>query len=149
MAPKSRPKRRTYTDEQRAEAVEIYKNLGTSAASKQTGIPKNTIQDWAKKAGVRTVRNQKTAEATEAVLADASKLRAEASTFAIRGARDAFQILQERIADEGREMPIKDLGTVAGILADKNVTLSKANEGAEQHNDVDAYLSFIMGGGTP
>jgi transposase-like protein len=147
MAPTSRPKRkrRKYTKQQRDEALAIYKEQGTAAASKQTGIPKSTIDNWRKADGIGTIRNKKTEQATKAIEIDAAAVRAEASNFAIQGARDAFQILQERIAAEGREMPIKDLGTVAGILADKNIALTRANEGTEQHNAVDAWLNHITG----
>lgn len=43
---------RTYTDEQRAEAVAVYAAEGMAAAHAATGVPKGTIKDWANKADV-------------------------------------------------------------------------------------------------
>lgn len=148
MAPKSRPKRarRTYTQKQRDEAVELYRTDGTSAASKQTGIPKNTIQDWARKAGVRTVRNKKTEAATKASEIDSAAVRAEVAKLAIDGSRKAALLLLKRLDHDEENINTRDLGTIFGILTDKHVTISRANEGSEQHNAVDAWLNHITGG---
>lgn len=123
MAPKSRPKRarRTYTPEQREEVLEHYQQHGTAAASKHFNIPKSTINSWARSSGIRTVRNEKTEAATKAAEIDAAAVRAEASNFAIQGARAAFKILNERIEREGNLVNLKDLGIVTGILADKHL----------------------------
>jgi transposase-like protein len=68
MAPKSRPKRkrRKYTQEEQTQALNIYQIQGTAAASRQTGIPKSTIDSWARKAGVRTSVTKNTREANQA-----------------------------------------------------------------------------------
>lgn len=60
-----------YTPEQRAEAIELYRTEGPTAVEKKLAIPKNTVVRWAVKAGVRTVRNERTREATEAKVVDA------------------------------------------------------------------------------
>lgn len=41
-----------WTDEQRAQALEAYRLRGPSAASEETGVPRETIKSWAKRAGV-------------------------------------------------------------------------------------------------
>ena len=51
--------RRVYTDEQREEALRLYADDGLAAAHNATGIPKQTIQSWAKRSGVRTSCNPK------------------------------------------------------------------------------------------
>lgn len=58
--------RRVYTDKQKTEALRLYEVEGLSAAHKQTGIPKTTIQSWAKKAGVRTSATENVRAANEA-----------------------------------------------------------------------------------
>lgn len=67
-----------YTEEQRAEALKLYETDGPTAVTEQLGIPKQTVQDWARKAGVRTVRTASTREATEARAVDLKLLRTEA-----------------------------------------------------------------------
>ena len=63
-----------YTETQRAEAVELYRTQGPTAAGEKLGIPKETIMSWAKKAGVHTVRTSATRAAVEAKVVD-GKLR--------------------------------------------------------------------------
>lgn len=67
MAPKSRPKRarRTYTPEQRQEALALYKLHGTAEAARQTGIPKGTIDTWRRRDGVKTSVTKNTREASD------------------------------------------------------------------------------------
>lgn len=68
--------KRVYTNEQKTEALRIYEAEGTSAASKQTGIPKSTIDQWARKAGVRTVRTENVRARVEAAQLDNAERRA-------------------------------------------------------------------------
>lgn len=63
-------RRKTYTEQQKREALTLYETHGPSAVEKQLGIPKNTVAGWAKAAGVRTVRNERTREAVEAKVLD-------------------------------------------------------------------------------
>ena len=56
-------------------------------AAEQTGIPKSTIQSWAKSTGVRTGRSQNAREATEAAQADTKALRAELSLGLMQDAK--------------------------------------------------------------
>lgn len=65
---------RKYTDEQRAEALRLYEQEGPTAVAQKLGIPKGTVAQWAKQTGTQTVRNERTAHATEAVMVD-NKLR--------------------------------------------------------------------------
>lgn len=134
--------RRVYTDEEKAEAVSLYESEGTSAASKQTGIPKNTIQGWARKAGVRTVRNENVSARVDAAKLDNSERRAnlvkrlyglaESSVDLIEspaeyqtilkgsmGVEDAAQPGFIPAQDKQREM------TAIGIMLDKAATLEK------------------------
>lgn len=69
--------RSKYTDAQKAEALDLYEREGPAAVEDHLGIPSSTVYDWAKKAGVRTVRNERTREAVEAAQVDNAKRRAE------------------------------------------------------------------------
>jgi hypothetical protein len=63
-----------YTKAQRDEAIELYRTEGPTAVAAKLGIPKQTVQEWAAKAGVRTVRTSVTRAAVEAKVVD-GKLR--------------------------------------------------------------------------
>jgi hypothetical protein len=45
---------RTYTDEQRAEALGLYVELGAPETARRLGIPKPTVASWARRAGLQT-----------------------------------------------------------------------------------------------
>ncbi|KUM31876.1 hypothetical protein AQ436_01810 [Arthrobacter sp. EpRS66] len=66
--------RRRYTDDEREAALKLYETDGPTVVEKQLGIPKGTVTEWASKRGIRTVRNERTAHAVEAVQVD-NKLR--------------------------------------------------------------------------
>jgi transposase-like protein len=84
--------RRTYTDDQKAQALELYAEAGPTAVEKAMGIPKATVTNWGRAAGVKTVRNENAAVRMEAarltfeerrvtlahaLLDDVNRLRAE------------------------------------------------------------------------
>jgi transposase-like protein len=68
--------RRTYTDEEKANALALYAEQGPTAVQDELGIAKGTVAGWARANGVQTVRNERTAAATEAVVVDAAATRA-------------------------------------------------------------------------
>jgi len=58
---------RTYTPEQRARALGLYREgLPASEVARRTSIPRGTITRWASEGGVESARAEKTARATEA-----------------------------------------------------------------------------------
>lgn len=135
-----------YTEEQKAEALQLYKTEGTRAAAKATGIPRGTIQWWAKTAGVRTERTSKTAAATEAASSEAARTRAEAALKAIVLADKLLDILSERVADESDDIPVKDLAIMFGIMADKHRLLTEMDTASDSYAAVDAWLLHLTGG---
>lgn len=60
-----------YTQAQRDEALALYETHGPTAVTEKYGIPKTTVASWAKNAGVRTVRTERTRAAVEAKVVDA------------------------------------------------------------------------------
>lgn len=138
--------RRVYTEDEKAEALRVCADSGLGEAVKATGIPKTTIRNWAKAAGIGTGPSPKTEAATEASRIDAAAIRAATSGKTIKAADMIADLIIERIPAEGREIPMKDLTTVFGILADKHTVLVKMDQGNEEHNAVDAWLSHVMGG---
>lgn len=70
------PPGKTYTQAQKDAALALYETDGPTAVEKQLGIPKNTVAGWAKRSGVRTVRNERTRNAVEAKVVDGKLRRA-------------------------------------------------------------------------
>jgi hypothetical protein len=66
-----------YTDEQKAEALDLYVEVGPAEAGSLTGIPSGTIRSWAHRADLPRLRYQKTEEATQAAQVRAEQKRAE------------------------------------------------------------------------
>lgn len=69
--------RRTYTAEQRAEALALYATDGPTAVQAQLGIPKQTVVDWARADGIRMVRTETVHAGTEANLATMAQIKAQ------------------------------------------------------------------------
>lgn len=67
---------RTYTDEQKAEALDLWRQHGAAEASRRCGVPSGTITSWANRAGLASVRSEQTRAATEAKRIDAEARRA-------------------------------------------------------------------------
>ena len=125
---------REYTDEQKAEALALYPELGVAETWRRTGIPKPTIASWARRAGLpHTDAATKTREATIAAAARADQLRAELRIKLLEKANDLLDRMDgehvefKNSAKEIREVryPIAPAGVVqnyatsVGILIDK------------------------------
>lgn len=140
--------KRSYTEEERQTALKLYESDGPSAVTEQLGIPKQTVAHWAKQSGIRTVRTQKTHEASEAISADNKVLRATIASKTLSAADKASDLILKKLesiekmdADEG----MKDLATVLGILVDKHGALVKMDQSNENHSAVDSWLEHITG----
>lgn len=139
--------RRQYTEEQKAEALDLYSTTGPTAVQKKLGIPKATVASWARRTGVQTVRNEKTHAATQAASIDAAATRQLVASNTIDAARLATAKIRERLATEAGEMPLKDLSIVAGVLIDKHAVLTRMDADANEHSAVDDWLEHMIGGG--
>lgn len=155
--------RRVYSDEQREEALRLYADDGLAAAHNATGIPKQTIQSWAKRSGVRTSATQNMREANEAqsenfkarrnrIIGDLYGL-AEDTVGLLKDPTQYQTILKGSMGVEGPEMPgfipAQDKQreiTAVGIMLDKALTLESHDASTEEHTAVDAWLSHVMGG---
>lgn len=116
MAPKSRPKRREYTEEQKQAALAYYEQHGTSAASKHYDIPKGTINSWARRSGVNTVRIENAHAAREARKADLDVLR---KTEAVQSMQTGIKLRERILDDEHGPREWRDTATAVGIMFDK------------------------------
>ena len=77
QSPAAQRSKRTYTPEQKAQALTLYASVGLSAAASDMEMPKATIEGWAKAAGIRSDEPKKTKAATETLMARAKEMRAE------------------------------------------------------------------------
>lgn len=68
--------RRSYTDEQRAEALALYAEHGSAVAAERTGIPSGTVQSWAHRAGVATACTQERLALAESAMATLEQRKA-------------------------------------------------------------------------
>lgn len=62
--------------EVKAQALALYEEHGAAEASRRTGVPENTISQWARRAGVTMTRAEKTRAATAQHVATLAERRA-------------------------------------------------------------------------
>lgn len=133
---------RRYTDEQKAEALKLFEAEGPSAVKRQLGIPKSTIDQWARKAGVRTVRAENVRARVEAAQMDNAQRRANIVKRLYALAESDLQLLEDpktyqtimkgergaEVTDTPGFVPAQDKQremTAIGIALDKAETLEK------------------------
>lgn len=166
MAPKSRPKRarKTYTEEQKEQALKIYELEGPTAVRDQLGIPKSTVDRWRKKAGVRTVRNDRTRAMIEARTVDLKARRKELTALLLDDAHRLREqlwqparlvnfggkdnTLNETTLDEPLYADKKNIMSAVGIAVDRVVKLEAvdADEGLDQAVSMLDKLAEQLGG---
>lgn len=122
---------KTYSEEEKQNALDLYREVGLAEAWRQTGIPKPTIVTWAKQAGVRTFGTENTREATLAHIAYADQLRAELRVSLLEKTVDLLERMDaeetEFVGKDGngvvypiaRPESVRHLATSVGILIDK------------------------------
>lgn len=69
--------RRSYTDAEKAEALELHATVGPAEAARRTGITKGTIESWASRAGLQAPASETTAAAVEASLVSLADRKAQ------------------------------------------------------------------------
>lgn len=148
-------KRRTYTDEQKAEALATYRLHGPSIAEKLHDIPRKTIASWASRTGVQTIRTGRTRAAVEArtvdlkarrqelaalLLEDAHRLRAQlwepTIVFNFGGKDNDYN---EHPVDEPTFIDKKNIMSAAGMALDRVVKL----EGIDNDNGANHATSML------
>lgn len=121
----------SYTDEQKAEALELYMEHGPAEASRLCDIPSGTIRSWAYRADLPRLRYQQTAEATEAATARRDLKREELRELLLDQSIDLLHRMnaehkdyrgKDAVAvywDRAQSGSTKDYATAAAILIDK------------------------------
>ncbi|HCB56840.1 MAG TPA: hypothetical protein DEP82_02605 [Arthrobacter bacterium] len=158
-----------YTKAQRDEALALYETSGPTAVADKLGIPKGTVTGWAKESGVRTVRNSRTREATEAASVDAQAAMAELRLQVLAIAKhEAAEIRDTQTGAKrwrtvlkgagGSEhevdldfIPPNDKRANSNSLASHAGTITKLAPAEATHDDaaaVDKWLEHMTAGGS-
>ena len=113
-----------YTQEQRDEALALYRTDGPTAVEKKLGIPKGTVTRWAKETGVETVSVSTTRAGTEAASVYAKSRRAELAKLLL----DDAHRLREQLWQPARLVSFggKD-NTLAETMLDEPLFVDKKN----------------------
>jgi len=118
-----------YADDFKAEVLAVYESDGPSEAARICGVGRDTVQRWAKTAGLSTI--DRSAKRTEAALATMNAKRAEMRVELMDTARAVLERIttaqtvyvgKEAVAIELPSPPARDsqsLATAFGILLDK------------------------------
>ena len=149
MADKLTKLRRKYTEEQKREALKLYAEHGPAEAGRQTGIPRATISQWAKRAGVTVTRAKNVQEATKAAAEKAAQLREKLK----RDCRSRAVDLVERMAevetlfvgkdgdrvtvDRATATACRELAVACGVLIDKAELLDGRATSRQETRNVD------------
>ena len=151
--------RRTYTPAEKAEALKLYETEGPTAVLKQLGIPKGTTARWAQAAGIGTVRNVRTREATEAASLDARARRQAivANQMLIHEKLQAQTLAPEWQSilrgEGGREyvteldhVPARDAKDMLSALNSSSTIIARLDDQQTDHDDAKSVISDLVQG---
>jgi hypothetical protein len=114
--------RTAYTEEQRAEALELYVAVGNREAAKRTGIPAGTIAAWASRCGVKSARAEQFEEARQAMRVPWEQRRAIVADALGEVAAVATEKLRALI--ESDQVKAGDLARALAVVIDRAQLLS-------------------------
>lgn len=120
----------SYTQEQKSQALALYKEHGPGEAARRLHIPSKTITSWANRAGVQSDAPAKTAAATEMARLTRDQKREKLRGLLLDKAIDLIEDMDGKmqVVTQRGEVVIldclpanskKDLATASAILIDK------------------------------
>ncbi|MGK2947778.1 MAG: transposase [Acidimicrobiales bacterium] len=115
--------RRTYTDEQKAEALALYASHGAAETARLTGVPEGTLQSWAHRSGVATACNENRRANVEALKTKWAERRL-VMVHEIGAVAHMALAQAEAAVATGACKDAKDFATTMAILVDKAQLLS-------------------------
>lgn len=148
-----------YTEEQKAEAVELAQEVGTSEASRRTGASATSIKRWTADAGLTDqTKREKTEAAREQLAIQRAKKREDLRNLLLDKALDLLGRMDEEHKDyRGKDVTAvywdkapsgatKDYATAAAILIDKfRLEMGEATGRTEVHGDLDREIASRLG----
>ena len=142
--------RRSYSDEQKAEALALYAEVGAAEAARRTGIKRGTLVSWASRAGVATDAAANLRAATEVAIERrryvAAEFRSQMLDSLAEIATKAAAAELDRIAGSkaslheivgARTRAIHDLQLLSGDATSRT-------ESVERTPEVDAELAKVI-----
>lgn len=151
------PNRREYTEEERWEALELYRKEGPSVAAKQLGIPKSTLSGWARSRGVRTISTHRMAESLQKHKLSAAEKRARIAQRFLDNADSILDMIENptetvsggKIITTNQPTPsqLKDLMVSTSISVEKHLELETFTGPEQEHyqNSVLDQLASKLG----
>lgn len=155
--------RRTYTDQEKADALRMYEEEGPSAVQKNLGIPKNTVAGWAKRTGVRTVRTERTRAAVEAKVVDGRARRQRI----VENQHRITELIQDHLikGEEGSGwdtvlrgqggaeyeesltfVPARDRKDVLSALNSSSTIIARLDDNQTDHDDAKSVIGDLVKG---
>ena len=149
MAKFRKNKKGQYSKKARETALKLYVEDGAKAAAAETGIARQTIASWAKKAGKTDERQKHTSAAIEAAAAEAQKKREQ---IKVECRLKALEILRrmdiphtylagkdgvKRILDLPQAGDMKDYAVALAVLIDKAELLDGNATDRTEHRTTD------------
>ena len=119
------PGKRSYTAQQKAEALELYRTDGPTAVEHDLGIPKGTATRWAQAAGVTTVSTENTRVRVEAARVKWEERRVALAHESGSVADLALSVARQNLA-AGKARDAQSAATTYAILVDKAQLLTGA-----------------------
>jgi len=120
-----------YTEAEKEEAAEITAQLGPSAASRKTGIPKGTLSHWLRDYGKTSKGNEQTKKATSVRLAQLAAKREIVREMFLEETQHSLRLMEGQTdANERRNLAI-----AAGTTLDKFRLESGESTSREEHID--------------
>lgn len=141
-APKQRT-RRKYTDDQKKQAIELYRLEGPTAVERKLGVPKNTVSGWARTAGVRTVSALNQAASLHSLRITNAEKRSRLSRRFLDNADKILDMIEKptetvsggQIITTQSPTPsqLKDLMVSTSLSVEKHIYLEEFTGPEEQH----------------
>lgn len=134
--------RRSYTPDEKADALAAYVEHGPQEAATVTGIPKSTIASWARRAGVHTRSIENAAARVKAQHVAWEERRLRLAHDIGQTAEMALEVTRLNIA-AGMVRDAKDAATTMAILVDKAQLLTGSATARTEVVAVDAVDAEI------
>ena len=128
----------TYSADDRAKALAVYRQHGPREAARRFGMSKSTVSRWAQAAGVSAEPAERTRAATEAAQLTAKQRRARLKDAMLEDADTIRRLIlapqtvivdgqvHEQVHPDARSM--RDLAVTLGILVDKYAVLDARDD---------------------
>jgi len=136
--------RRSYTDDERETALDLYVDHGPAEASRITGIPIQTISTWAVNSGRSELRSEQLSGAVKASKLAWEARRADLSTEIGAVAELALRRCREGL--ESGEISAKDAAVVTAVMVDKAQLLTGGATARSEHATSPSRAAELLSG---